>query len=59
MANTFIYTFSDEGKEKLLSLQYQLLKYDSEKHTAIFLNKGTHTFSQDDFPYAMSDVLTF
>ena len=59
MANTFIYTFSDEGKEKLLSLQYQLLKYDAEKHTAIFLNKGTHTFSQADFPYAMSDVLTF
>lgn len=55
----FIYVFSDEGRDKLLALQYELLKYDEEKHIAVFLNKERQCFAGGDFPYALSDTLTF
>lgn len=57
--NTFIYVFSDEGRDKLIALQYELLKYDEEKHISVFLNKERQYFSDDEFPYALSDTLTF
>lgn len=57
--STFIYVFSDEGRDKLLALQYELLKYDKEKHISIFLNKEQQYFADGEFPYALSNTLTF
>ncbi len=56
---TFIYVFCDEGRDKLLSLQYELLKYDEQRHISVFLNKEQQYFADGDFPYALSDTLTF
>ncbi len=56
---TFIYVFSDEGRDKLFSLHYELLKYDEEKHISVFLNKEQRFFADGDFPYVLSDMLTF
>ena len=59
MTGSFIYVFSDEGRDKLLSLQYELLKYDETRHISVFLNKEQQCFSDGDFSYALSDTLTF
>lgn len=56
---TFIYVFSDEGRDNLLDLQYELLKYDAERHISVFLNKDEQCFADGEFPYALSDMLTF
>lgn len=55
----FIYVFDDEGRDRLLSLQYEMLKYDAQTHISIFLNKEQQYFADGDFKYALSDVLTF
>lgn len=59
MTGIFIYVFSDEGRDKLLSLQYEMLKCDEEKHISVFLNKEQQYFADGDFPYTLSDTLTF
>lgn len=56
---SFIYVFSIEGRDKLLAMQYELLKSDEEKHVFVFLNKERQNFSCDGIPWAMSDTLTF
>lgn len=55
----FIYVFSDEGRDVLLSRQYKLLKSDVVKHIYVFLNKGEQNFACDGIPYALSSTLTF
>lgn len=57
--NGFIYVFSDEGRDVLLSQQYELLKSDNAKHIYVFVNKGDQNFACDGVPYAQSDTLTF
>lgn len=55
----FIYVFSDSGRDKLLALQYEMLKCDAEKHIFVFANKESQCFAGEDFPYALTDTLTF
>lgn len=57
--NGFIYVFSDEGRDVLLSQRYELLKSDNAKHIYVFVNKGNQNFACDGVPYALSDTLTF
>lgn len=57
--NNFIYVFSKDAYDKLIEMQYKLLKSDYKKNVFIFLNKDNQTFSHDDFQYALSDTLTF
>lgn len=56
---SFIYVFSDAGRDKLLALQYEMLKCDTEKHIFVFVNKESQCFAGGDFPYALTDILTF
>lgn len=56
---SFIYVFSIDGRDKLLSMQYELLKSDDAKCIYVFLNKGRQNFSCDCVPCAISDTLTF
>ncbi len=55
----FIYVFSDEGRDILLSQQYELLKSDTAKHIYVFVNKDEQNFACDGVPYALSNTLTF
>lgn len=55
----FIYVFSIEGRDKLLAMQYELLKSDDAKHTFVFLNNGRQDFSFDGIKCAISNTLTF
>ena len=57
--NGFIYVFSDEGRDVLLSQRYELLKSDNAKHIYVFVNKDDQNFACDGVPYALSDTLTF
>ncbi len=57
--SNFIYVFSEMGRDKLLSLQYKILKCDENKSVYIFLNKEHQDFSCNDFKFALSDTLTF
>jgi hypothetical protein len=58
MAN-FIYVFGEEAYQKLMCLQYQLIKADTENHLYIFLNTDNQLFTENDFKYVLSDTLTF
>lgn len=55
----FIYVFSEEGRDILLSRQYELLKGDDAKHIYIFVNKDEQSFACDGVTYALSNTLTF
>lgn len=57
--SNFIYVFDEEGRDRLLSLQYEMLKCDNEKRIYVFLNKERQDFSNNDFKFALSDTLTF
>ena len=57
--SNFIYAFNEEGRDKLLALQYELLKCDEQNHIFVFLNKKRQDFSCNDFKFALSDTLTF
>lgn len=57
--NSFIYVFSDDGRDRLLSMQYELLKSDNKKHVYVFVNKDKQNFARDGVPYALSNTLTF
>lgn len=55
----FIYVFSEEERDKLCSLQYEMLKCDTAKHIYVFLNKERKDFSRNEIKFALSDTLTF
>lgn len=57
--NGFIYVFSDEGRDILLSRRYELLKSDKKNHIYVFVNKDDQSFACDGIPYALSGTLTF
>lgn len=57
--SNFIYVFDEEGRDRLLSLQYEMLKCDNEKRIYVFLNKERQDFAANEFRYALSDTLTF
>lgn len=58
MGYSFVYVFSDEDKDKLLSRGYQLLKSDEKEHVYIFENSG-EKFDEDGIEFAFSNTLTF
>lgn len=57
--SNFIYAFSTECRDKLLSMQYELLKSDDVKCIYVFLNNGRQDFSCYGIQCALSDTLTF
>ena len=57
--NKFIYVFSTESRDKLLSAGYKLLKSNNEQDMYVFENKEVHTFSLHNISFALSDTLTF
>lgn len=57
--SNFIYAFDIESRDKLISMQYELLKSDDERHIFVFLNKERQDFSCDGIQCVMSDTLTF
>lgn len=57
--NGFLYVFGDEGRDILLSKQYELLKSDKAKQIYVFLNKDEQNFACDGVTYALSNTLTF
>lgn len=57
--SNFIYVFCEEGRDKLLSLQYEMLKSDMNNKVFVFLNKERQDFACEDFKFALSDTLTF
>ena len=60
MNNTkFIYVFSAEDKNKLLSLGYNLLKYDESQNIYVFNNTGEFRFSSNDMDFVFTSTLTF
>lgn len=59
MTNGFIYVFSDEGRDVLLSRQYELLKSDNDRHVYVFVNKDGQNFACDGLSYVLSNTLTF
>lgn len=55
----FIYVFSLDDKETLLTKGYNLLKSDELNHIYIFENKSDFCFSENNMKFVYSDVLTF
>jgi|GEM_PF-3109009 len=55
----FIYVFDQEGKEKLMSMGYELLKSNEEKGIHVFINKDRLDFALASSPYVVTDTLTF
>lgn len=55
----FIYVFTDENKQLLLSQGYTLLKSDIEREMYVFENKETLNFSLSQSDYICSNILTF
>lgn len=55
----FIYVFSEEERNILLSMQYELLKSDSARHIYVFINNDSQKIACDGVRYALSDTLTF
>lgn len=58
----FIYVFSEEGRDMLLVLQYEMLECDNKKHIYVFLNKECQDqdfTKNNDFKFVLSDTLTF
>ena len=55
----FIYVFSVDAYNKLIKLQYKVIKSDFEKGVFVFLNEDSQKFSDGDFKFTLSDTLTF
>lgn len=55
----FIYVFTKSDRDKLLSLEFTMLKADESADIYIFINDGQRKFTVDDIKFALSDTLTF
>lgn len=55
----FIYVFDENAKNKLLDMQFKMLKADDKNNIYIFVNEGRKNFAIDDISYVMSNTLTF
>jgi len=55
----FIYVFSEDARERLLQMQYQLLKRDERNHVYVFVNKTNQNFECDGVDFILSNTLTF
>lgn len=59
MRTNFIYVFDADAKNKLLEMQFMMLKSDDKNNVYIFVNDDNENFAVDDIPYMISDTLTF
>lgn len=59
MRTNFIYVFDADAKNKLLEMQFMMLKSDDKNNVYIFVNDDNENFVVDDIPYVISDTLTF
>jgi hypothetical protein len=55
----FIYVFNENDKNKMLELNYEMVKGDKDKHIYVFLNAEQLNFAIGEIKFALSDVLTF
>ncbi len=55
----FVYVFSREARDKLLSKGYKLLKSDESNDTFVFENDASMVFSLSDISMIKSNTLTF
>ena len=55
----FIYVFSGESRDKLLSAGFRLLKEDNKQEIFVFENSSELKFAMPDVSYILSDKLTF
>lgn len=59
MIGKFIYVFTPEDCEKLLSSGHTLIKEDRKSNIFVFDNSETSVFGLDGLMYVLSDTLTF
>lgn len=59
MRANFIYVFDADAKNKLLEMQFMMLKSDAKNNVYIFVNDDNENFTVDDIHYVISDTLTF
>lgn len=55
----FIYVFSKEDRDTLLSLGYQLMINNETASTYVFVNKNQMVFEDLKIKFAVSDSLSF
>lgn len=55
----FIYVFSEQERDKLLAMKFEIIKCDRERHVYVFLNSERLDFTDTDIKYVLSDTLTF
>lgn len=55
----FLYVFSKEERDALLTLNYLLIKSDDEKNTYVFENRDELYFDLNEIHAIPSDTLTF
>jgi len=55
----FIYVFSTQDRDKLLSKNYNLLKSDERNNIYVFENNNQLVFDNTDMKFVFSDMLTF
>lgn len=55
----FIYVFSTQDRDRLLSKNYNLLKSDERNNIYVFENNNQLVFDNADMKFVFSDMLTF
>lgn len=57
----FLYVFSEDARDKLLSRKFEMIKEDKRNNIFIFLNQISDdlAFSVNDISYIESNTLTF
>lgn len=59
MIPKFLYVFTKEDKETLLSLGYELLKQDEAQSTFVFVNQDQQRFAECNLPHVATNMLYF
>lgn len=59
MITNFIYVFDEEARDKLLDMNYKLLKRDEKNHIYVFVNENREVFALDGISHILSDTITF
>lgn len=55
----FLYVFSKDARDSLLSANYTLLKSDEKNEIYVFANQLDMTFALSDISFIRSNTLTF
>lgn len=59
MITNFIYVFDEDARDKLLDMNYKLLKRDEKNHIYVFVNEDREVFALDGISHILSDTITF